>query len=158
MKIYLLAGSLLLSSALLAQPSNQHFWHTKTTTAAPEALWAIWTDVACWSTWDTGLKDATMEGPFELNATGIITSLEGQRSKFTVVEIEEGQSYTIRTKLPLGSLYVRRHYTMEEGAITYTHEVWFKGLTKGIFANSFGPKFRSMLPGVMQNIKDQLES
>ena len=135
------------------QPTDKHFWYTLETQATPEAIWQVWTDVAQWKDWDTGLKDATMEGPFELNARGTITSLEGRKSKFTVVAIEQGQSYTYKTKLPLGSLYVKRNLKQEEGQTIFTHEVWFAGLTKGLFAKAFGARFRGMLPGVLQNIK-----
>ena len=95
--------------------------------------------------------------PFALKAKGVITSLEGRRSKFKVVDYIKGESYTFKTKLPLGSLYVKRYLEQKDGKIYFTHEVWFKGLTGGLFAKSFGPKFRAMLPEVMQKIKTQAE-
>ncbi|MEL6607253.1 MAG: hypothetical protein AAFP88_03320, partial [Bacteroidota bacterium] len=73
-------------------PSRKHFWHTVSTTASPESIWAIWTDVSNWHTWDTGLKKAYMEEAFGLEATGVLTSLEGRDTKFTVVAYEEGRS------------------------------------------------------------------
>lgn len=149
-----------LFSAAQAQnpsPSNQHFWHTSTTSAPPEKVWALWTDVSQWKSWDTGLSDAKMEGPFQLNSTGEIISLEGRTSKFKVVAFTNGESYTFRTKLPLGSLYVKRYLSIQEGETVFTHEVWFKGLTKGIFAKAFGEKFRAILPEVLENIKHLAE-
>ena len=74
-----------------------------------------------------------------------------------MVDYQEGTSYTFKTKLPLGGLYVKRYLTEENGITRYTHEVWFKGLTAGIFANAFGGKFRAMLPEVMLNIKKIVE-
>lgn len=140
-----------------ATPSNQHFWHTSTTSAAPEKVWELWTDVPQWKSWDTGLSDANMEGQFQLNSTREIISLEGRTSKFKVVEFTDGESYTFRTKLPLGSLCVKRYLSTEGGKTTFTHEVWFTGLTKGIFAKAFGEKFRAMLPEVLENIKHLAE-
>ncbi|MDW3194324.1 MAG: SRPBCC family protein [Cytophagales bacterium] len=137
--------------------SNKHFWHSVTTSASGEAIWEIWTDVDQWKSWDSGLQDASIEGPFELNAKGMILSLEGRKSKFQVVAFEPGRSYTFKTNLPLGGLYVKRILAVETGKTTFTHEVWFKGLTGGLFAKSFGPKFREMLPKVMEKIKDLAE-
>ena len=34
--------------------SNVHFSHTVETSASPEAIWAIWTDVPNWKQWDDG--------------------------------------------------------------------------------------------------------
>ncbi|MEL7001202.1 MAG: SRPBCC family protein [Bacteroidota bacterium] len=133
--------------------SNKHFWHSEYTDAGADRVWQIWTDVSNWKSWDTGLKDAEMKDRFRLNASGIMTTLEGRKTKFKVVEYEEGRSYTFKTNLPLGSLYVKRYLKEEEGRTLFTHEVWFKGLTKGIFSKAFGGKFRKMLPDVLEKIK-----
>lgn len=141
------------TSAQDSLPTNKHFWHSLSTTASADNIWQVWTDVANWKDWDKGLQDAQLEGDFVLGAAGTILSLEGRTSKFKIVELEAGRSYTMKTKLPLGSLYVKRYLTASEGELTFTHEVWFSGLTKGIFAKAFGENFRSMLPEVLENVK-----
>ncbi|MEN0048156.1 MAG: SRPBCC family protein [Bacteroidota bacterium] len=140
------------------QATNQHFWHTVETTAPPERIWKIWTDVSNWKAWDTGLKDAQLEGVFKLNAKGFIISLEGRKAKFKVTEYIENQSYTYKTALPLGGLYVKRYLSAENGKTTFSHEVWFEGLTKKIFAKILGSDFQKMLPEVLQNIKNLAEN
>ena len=125
---------------------------------APETIWEIWTNVPEWKNWDTGLKDATMDSVFDINSKGIIITLEDRKSKFKVVEFVEGKSYTYKTKLPLGSLYVKRFLSSKNGKTMFTHEVWFQGITGGIFANAFGQKFREMLPDVLGNIKQIAET
>lgn len=141
-----------MSTAQVPQ-SNKHFSHSTTTKAVPESIWGIWIDVENWKAWDSGLKDASMEETFRLNAKGTIISLEGRKSAFKIVEFQEGNSYTLKTKLPLGSLYVKRYLTHTAEGTIFTHEVWFKGVTGGLFAKAFGPKFREMLPSVLENIK-----
>ncbi|MEM9364240.1 MAG: SRPBCC family protein [Bacteroidota bacterium] len=141
------------SSSQTKEPSNKHFWNTVETSASPEKIWTIWTDVPNWKKWDSGLKDATLDGPFELNAKGKIISLEGRTSRFKVTECVSGKSYTFKSKLPFGALYVKRYLEVKQGVTFFTHEVWFTGLTGGIFAKRFGPEFRSVLPKVMENIK-----
>ncbi|MEM6395763.1 MAG: SRPBCC family protein [Bacteroidota bacterium] len=139
------------------QPTNKHFWHTEKTGATPSDIWSIWTDVANWSQWDTGLKDASLKGKFELGAKGSIITLDGRKIQFKVVAYEEGKSYTYRIGLPLGSLNVRRFLETIDGQTVFTHDVRFKGLTSGIFAKSLGKEFRAMLPEVLQNIKNIAE-
>ena len=134
-------------------PTNKHFWYTMETTATNTAIWSIWMDVAHWKDWDTGLKDASIDRALKLGAKGTLISLEGRSTTFKVVEFTEGQSYTYQTKLPLGSLYVKRYLETNNGKTVFTHEVWFKGMTSGIFAKAFGGKFRKMLPEVLLNIK-----
>ncbi|MEO1624136.1 MAG: SRPBCC family protein [Bacteroidota bacterium] len=156
MQLTFLFYALSLPLVALGQPeeqSNRHFWHSLPTEASKESIWNIWTDVSRWHQWDSGLQKAEMTEPFALHAKGTITSLEGRTSKFQVVEFDPGNSYTIKTKLPLGALYVRRYFEQKDGKQHFKHEVWFKGLTAGLFAKSFGPKFRSLLPEVLQNIQ-----
>jgi len=138
-------------------PTNKHFWYAMETTASANTIWSVWTDVPNWKNWDTGLKDASINGDFDLHAKGIITSLENRKSKFEVVAFTEGKSYTYKTKLPLGSLYVKRYLEVKDDKTVFTHEVWFKGLSKGIFAKAFGGKFKKMLPDVLMNIKEIVE-
>ncbi len=138
--------------------SNQHFWHSEQTQAKAARIWNLWTDVSTWKDWDTGLKNAEMAEAFQLDAKGVITSLEGRKSKFKVVAYVPGKSYTIRTKLPLGNLYVKRYLREENNVVIFTHEVWFSGLTKGLFATIFGGKFRTLLPEVLTNIKTTVEN
>lgn len=153
--IFTLMTSILTTlSAQDKEPTNKHFWYSMETTAPPEVIWEIWTDVPNWKEWDSGLKDASIEADFNIDVKGVITSLEDRKSKFKVVAFKEGQSYTYKTKLPLGSLYVKRYLTVNEGKTIFTHEVWFKGLTGGIFAKALGEKFRAMLPEVLSSIKE----
>ena len=143
--------TLALSNA--TENSNQHFSYTLNTSADSETIWSIWTDVPNWKSWDTGLQDAEIEEAFQLNAKGKIISLEGRTSKFEVTAFEAGKTYTIRTKLPFGSLYVKRYLSEESGQLSFTHEVWFTGFSKGLFGKLFGSKFKEILPGVLENVK-----
>ncbi|MEL6659837.1 MAG: SRPBCC family protein [Bacteroidota bacterium] len=156
MKVLTIATLMLITMNATAQdsePTNKHFWYSLPTTASAEQIWQVWTDVPNWKNWDTGLQDATLEGDFMLDAKGTILSLEGRTSKFKIVDIDPGRSYTMKTNLPLGGLYVKRYLDSSDGQLTFTHEVWFTGLTKGIFAKAFGEKFRNMLPEVLENVK-----
>ena len=159
-KLTLVLTLTLLNMTTYAQektPSNKHFWYSLETTASAATIWNIWTDVPSWKEWDSGLKDASIMEDFSYKAKGTIISLEGRKSRFKVIEFEQGRSYTIKTVLPLGSLCVKRSLSSQNGKTLFTHEVWFSGLTGGIFAKAFGAKFREMLPEVLENIKRKAE-
>lgn len=144
---------MLFSGTLVAQqPTSKHFWHTIETDISTDKIWMVWTDVAHWADWDTGLQKATLNVPFELHAKGTIVSLKGQKSKFKIVDLEVGTTYTFKTTLPLGGLFVKRWLEVKDGKTYLTHEVWFSGLTGGLFARLFGDDFKAMLPEVMANV------
>ena len=141
-------------TASAQKSTNRHFRHTLKTEKPPQAIWAIWMDVPNWHQWDTGLKKAEAEGPLKLNTLGTITSLEGRESKFKVVGWEDGRSYTFRTALPLGGLFVTRYIETKQDGTYFTHEVQFKGFSGPIFAALFGKNFREMLPEVMSKVEE----
>jgi hypothetical protein len=138
-------------------PSPSHFWYVVETTAPPEKIWNVWTDVSNWRAWDTGLKNAEMTGAFAKNAKGTITSLDDRQSEFRVVEFESGKSYTYEVGLFLSSLFVKRSFEVVNGKTVFKHEVWFSGMTAGMFAGMLGKDFQKMLPEVMENVKTLAE-
>ena len=138
--------------------SNVHFSHTVETSASPEAIWAIWTDVPNWKQWDDGLKDAAVDGVFKKGAQGKLTPDKGPTSKFVISELEEGKSYTFKTRIPFGWLIVQRRLKVENHLTYFTHEVQFTGLFKKALGNSFGKRYRTKLPVVMEKIKSLAES
>lgn len=134
---------------MIAAGTNKAFSHTQTTTAPPDAIWALWTDVSTWKAWDKGLKDAVMKGPMQLGANGTIVSLSGPNPGFKVTEYNDGVSYAFVTNLPLAKLTVRRTLLGTQPT-TFRHDVSFSGLFGGVWASRFGPTFRAALPPTME--------
>jgi hypothetical protein len=54
---------------LLASGNNRAFVHSLPT-SAPDRIWQFWTTPDAWKDWDHGLKEARLEGPMTLGATG----------------------------------------------------------------------------------------
>lgn len=141
------------------QDSSPHtFSFTLRTHAPSSVIWETWTDVDRWHEWDLGLKEASLEGKFELGAKGKLVPDKGPRAKFKIVSLQEGRSYAFRTGLPLGSLEVERYLEQKGHELEFTHKVKFKGLTKGIFAKSFGKRYQELLPKVLNKIKSIAET
>jgi hypothetical protein len=129
------------------------FSHTVKTSALPEKIWAIWTDVEHWSEWDTELSDSCLESAFVLGAVGKLTPKAGQVSPFKISQLSAGNSYTFTLELPLCKLNVYRHLHSQSDGTYFTHEVSFQGLLAFLFGLFLGQRFRTILPSVMENIK-----
>lgn len=140
-----------------AQPSNKHFWMEQTTTASPQAIWKQWASVSTWKAWDTGLKNAYLEGAFELGAKGHILTLQNQKIPFEITSYEEGKQFTYTTKLPLGRLVVAHYFIPNAPVTTFVHEVWFEGFSAPFFALLLGGNFRKMLGAVLITLQQIAE-
>jgi Polyketide cyclase / dehydrase and lipid transport len=134
------------------------FSHTLKTSASPAQIWAIWTDVEHWSQWDTELKDSRLEGSFGLGAVGKLTPKTGQVARFEISQFTLGESYTFTVQLPLCKLNVYRYLHNRSNDTYFTHEVSFQGLLSFVFGLLLGRQFQTVLPSVMENIKQIAET
>jgi hypothetical protein len=133
--------------------STRNFGHCLETTAAPQAIWSLWTTPSTWQMWDLGLKSAKLEMPFVAGAIGSILPKSGPSSKFSVTRVEDGRRCTFVTALPLASLVVDRSLTtLANGKTRITHEVSFSGPFAALWAMVFGPSFMRDLPPTMERL------
>lgn len=135
-----------------AQQTNYHFSHSISTTATPEKIWQIWTDVPNWTLWDAGIKLARLEGVFKENATGELVPDKGPRSKFSIKDVIENKSYTIQISIPSGWLLIHRYMEQKDGILLLTHEVQFTGFLRKLSGYTSGKRYRQMLPAVMEKL------
>ena len=56
--------------------------HSVETSASPEAIWQLWTDVPKWPEWNADLARAELVGPFAAGSTIRMTSKTGETSSF----------------------------------------------------------------------------
>lgn len=131
--------------------SNRAFSYEVTTSASPDSIWSLWTDVSTWKMWDQGLKDAELAEPMHLGSKGKIIPLSGPSASFTVTEFDPKTSYTFVTNLPLAKLTIKRTI-IGTSPTRFRHEVSFSGVMAGTFAKRFGPGFRASLPPTMREI------
>ena len=79
-------------------------------------------------------KQVRSAGSFVLGAKGRLIPLKGPKARFKITQFDPGKSYTFKTKLPFGGLYVKRYWEQKEGKTFFTHEVWFDGWSARFFA------------------------
>ena len=140
----------------LAAGTNREFSHTLATSAHPDAVWRLWTDVSTWKDWDKGLKDAELSTPFAKGARGKIVPLSGAPARFDVTELDEGRSCTFETHLPWSRLEVRRSF-VSRNPVVFRHDVSFKGALAALWANFLGGNFRKALPPTMEALAERAE-
>jgi hypothetical protein len=91
--------------------SNHHFSFTISVDATKEKVWETLIDVPNWKNWDTELKSSQLNSAFLVGAKGILTPLKGPKLDFYISEIIPNQTYTFKTKMPLGYLEIKRTLT-----------------------------------------------
>jgi hypothetical protein len=83
------------------------FEHSQTvhTTAAPSAVWALWSDTSTWPGWDPSVLAVALDGPFEEGVTGTMTLAGPFEVPVVLAVVEPGRRYL--DQLTMGDLVIR---------------------------------------------------
>ncbi|GMN10882.1 hypothetical protein MTsPCn9_28060 [Croceitalea sp. MTPC9] len=137
--------------------TNYHFQYSILVNNSQEKVWNFLTNVDRWKEWDTELKSSTVSGNFSLGVKGILTPKKGPKLKFHISELEPNKSYTFVTKMPVGTLEIKRTLEKKDDLIEFTDDIKFTGFLKKLFGLMLGGGFKSVLPEVMENFKEIVE-
>lgn len=131
--------------------------HTMLTTASPENIWEIWTDVKNWNQWDVRLRGSRLKGDFQKNVHGVFFPEKGPRAGFTVTSCDPNFSYTVTTRLPLAQIHIRRFLGYNNMKTTFTHELWVEGPLSWMWRGFIGRNASNALSQAMRNVKQLAE-
>ena len=119
--------------------------HTVTTSAAPEAVWALWSDPATWSTWDPAVESVHIDGAFRDGASGTMTLAGGIEAPVTLEIVETGSRYLDR--LSMGDLTIRIDHVVR--STSTGAEVSVSTVITGPGAEDIGPMVIADAPRAM---------
>ena len=150
----------LVSITLTAQVGNLKKNYNKEIelTTSVEDTWQLLSDVSKWKQWDTHIIDAQLIGDFEDSAQGSLITANSKVVDFQLIAVIEGESYTIRHKLPTGILYQRRTVASTAVGAKVMAEVWFKGLSLRTFKKYMGNDYPSVLVKELQSFQQLLQN
>jgi uncharacterized protein YndB with AHSA1/START domain len=128
------------------------------TTAAPEALWRRWSDMAAWPQWNDGIESIDAEGPFAVGTAFTMTPPGDEPIRMRLVEIKPGESFT--DEMDAGDFAVRTEHRLEPAAggltrIVYRTEI--TGEAAGHIGPQLGPQITADFPEVLAALAKRAE-
>lgn len=88
---------------------------TRQTSASEQAVWELWADVPERTRWDGALAAASVDGPFELGATGEVELVDQPARRFEIIAYDPPTAYTDRFFLPAGGKMDWHHSVVDRG-------------------------------------------
>ena len=70
-----------------------------TTTAPRSTIWALWTDINNWASWNAGVAQSHIAGPFVNGATFSMTPAGQDALRCKLTQVQEGVAFTDETVL-----------------------------------------------------------
>lgn len=132
--------------------------HSERSSAAPEAVWALWRDPDRWPEWNDQLEHGEVEGELAPGAGVTVKFKRGGRMRFTVVALEPGRLLVDEARLP-GCRFGHEHRVEPAGSGSeIIHRLYLKGPTSGIFSRLFGRgRLRESVAGFVRRERELAE-
>jgi hypothetical protein len=89
------------------------FAYEHPTSAAPDALWGLWSDPAGWPAWDEDLEAVTLDGAFAPGSRGTLQPKGMDPFSYIITRVEPGRGYTDET--PLDGAVLRFDHDLVDG-------------------------------------------
>ena len=128
------------------------------TTAAPEALWRHWSDMASWPQWNDGIETIDVEGPFEAGTAFTMTPPGEEPIRMRLVEIKPGESFT--DEMDAGDFAVRTEHRLEPapgGRTRIVYRTEITGEAAGHIGPQLGPQITADFPEVLAALAKRAE-
>jgi len=68
---------------------------SRSTTASPERVWAVWSDPNNWSRWNSGIKSAQLDGTIADGAKGRMTTNRDTTHDVSFVNVHPGRGFSM---------------------------------------------------------------
>jgi uncharacterized protein YndB with AHSA1/START domain len=78
---------------------------TTVTDVTAQQVWAVWTDVNQWHTWQPDIERATLDGPFAVGNTFTLKPTGTSPVTIELVTVEPGVRFTDLTRFPGARMY-----------------------------------------------------
>ena len=125
--------------------------HTVESDAPAPAVWALYSDVSTWPSWDTGLISMELDGPFATGTHAVMT-LEGLPPIATeLADVVAERSFTDCSTLAEMGIEVRFEHHLApraDGGTTLTNRV----VVTGPGAEQAGPMITADVPETMERL------
>src|SRR6266511_1567377 len=124
--------------------------HSIETTAAPEAIWGLWADVARWPEWNADLEQAELSGPFAARSTITMTPHGQESIELRIAEAVDQDVFVDEANL--GDVVVRtihRTQRLDGDRVRIVYGMEITGPGADTLGPQIGPEISADFPQVL---------
>jgi hypothetical protein len=128
-------------------------------TASPEQVWKIWSDMSTWGDWNPNVSTMDWQGSFTQGSEGVMNTRAGQHHKMKLAEVQAGRFFTLETSVVPGTTF-RFNCRVEPagGKTTISQMVEVKGPLGPILQGMLGPQVSKEFGTLLANLAKRAEA
>jgi uncharacterized protein YndB with AHSA1/START domain len=116
-------------------------------------IWAVWSDADRWSEWNSGVRSASLDGPFAAGTKGRLRPASGPTGSIEIIELEPNARWVTATRLP-GARFVLEH-RLDDGPNGEV-QVTYRGRLDGRLAPLYVRLQKSALIAAVEGVHELL--
>jgi Polyketide cyclase / dehydrase and lipid transport len=132
------------------------------TSASPEQVWRVWSDMSTWGEWNPNVSTMDWQGGFASGTTGVMNTRAGQHHKMELVDVSPGRSFALLTSAVPGTRFrfnCRIEAAGAAGAKTKVSQTVEVGGPLGpVMGGMLGPQVSNDVGTLLANLARKAES
>ncbi|MDR0747435.1 MAG: hypothetical protein LBE89_06035 [Helicobacteraceae bacterium] len=117
-----------------------------------KSIWALWSDVESWKSWDDSVEYSAINGAFRDGTKGTIKAKNAPESPFILIDCAMLESFTAKASLPLGKINFIHTMAEDNGEVVLTHRVEIDGLLTFLFSKIIGKDMERAIPAALNKL------
>lgn len=126
--------------------------------APPAVIFAIYSDVGAWHTWDPDTQSAALDGPFAVGTRGTLTPTKGRAVPMRIVALSADRSFTVECRIPLFCMWFEHELTPTAAGTRVTQRLRTSGLLRLLLDPVIGKQVRDGFPKTLASLKQRAEA
>lgn len=129
------------------------------TTASPEKVWKIWSDMSTWGDWNPNVSTMDWQGGFVSGSNGVMNTPSNQHHKMQLVDVQPGRQFALLTSVVPGTKF-RFNCRIESagGKTKVSQTVEVGGPLGPVLGPMLGPQVSKEFGTLLANLAKKAES
>jgi hypothetical protein len=129
------------------------------TTASPDKVWKVWSDMSTWGEWNPNVSTMDWQGAFQSGTTGVMNTRAGQHHKMKLLDVVPQQGFALETSVvPLTTFRFNCRIGSAAGKTTVGQWVEVKGPLGPVLGGMMGPQVSKEFGTLLSNLAKKAES
>lgn len=132
------------------------------TSASPEQVWKIWSDMSTWGDWNPNVSTMDWQGGFQSGTAGVMNTRAGQHHKMRLLDVQPRRSFALETSVVPGTTFrfnCRIEPPAGAGGMTRVGQwVEVKGPLGPVMRGMLGPQVSKEFGTLLSNLAKRSES
>jgi len=126
--------------------------------APTDAVFAVYSNVSDWASWDPETLSSSIDGPFEVGTTGKIKPEGEPETNIKITELTTDSSFTVECHIPLCKMEFVHELEAVDNKTLVTNKIVLSGALSSIFGFLIGSKLRKGMELSLHGLKEHMEN